>query len=251
MTMTTSVPTARPGRLRSGSLVDGLRDPDGWAGPAAALLAGLGFTLINSHRGAATGSHLLVALRDRPSLAHFDPEVVAFYEPADGRGRLATLERHTIGTAPERPVLWGHVHLVDRLNIENRFLTFGGRLRITAADPETTILDLQSPGPIVRWGGHSQGSDDLAGEIGAFFGRLIVPVDQRPGAESRIDALRPEVLYAVFVLDLGARRLAARAHGVAWGELDGWLSVERLRLRADEGTYLAAKLFLADHMLGS
>jgi hypothetical protein len=103
----------------------------------------------------------------------------------------------------------------------------------------------------VRWGGHSQGSDELASEIGAFFGRLIVPVDYRPGAETQIDAMRPEVLYAAFVLDLGDRHAAARAHGATWGELDGWLSMERVRLHADEGTWLAAKLFVADRMLGS
>jgi hypothetical protein len=251
MTIATSLPRDRTAQLRPDSLVDGLRDPDGWGPAAARLLADLGFTLINSHRGAAALSHLLIALRDHPSLAHFDPELVSYYEPADDRGQLVTLDRRTAGTEPVRTVLWGHVHLVDRLGIENRFLTFGGELRTAEVDPDTTILDLRSPGPIVRWGGHSQGADELAGEIGAFFGRLIVPVDLRPGAESRIDGLPPEVLYAAFVLDLSARLASARAHGSSWSELDGWLSVERLRLRADAGAWLAAKLFLADHMLGS
>jgi hypothetical protein len=251
VTIETSLPDGRTGLLQADSLVDALRDPDGWSLAAGRLLADLGFTLINSHRAAAVASHLLVALRDRPSLAHFDPEVVAYYEPTNDRGQVVMLDRHTIGRASVRTVLWGHVHLVDRFGIENRFLTFGGELRIAEVASDTTLLDLQSPGPIVRWGGHSQGADDLAGEIGAFFGRLIVPVDLRPGAETLIDGLRPEVLYAAFVLDLSARLESARAHGAPWGELDGWLSMERLRLRADEGTWLAAKLFLADRMLGS
>lgn len=251
MTIAVRQPTNGSGLLRSDQLIDGLRDPEQWRGAAARLLADLGFTLINSHHSAPAPSHLLIALRDRPSLAHFDPEVVTFYEPAEGRGRVATLDRRTTGAAATRTVLWGHVHIVDRLGIENRFLSFGGELRIAEVDPETMILDFESPGPIVRWGGHSQGSDHLAGEIGAFFGRLIVPVDQQPGAESRIDAMRPEVLYGAFVLDLGDRLASARAHGAAWGDLDGWLSVERERLRADEGTWLAAKLVVADRMLGS
>jgi len=246
---------AIPGHLvdRAGpdSLTDGLGDPDAWAGVATTLLADLGFTLVNSHQVAAAPSHLLVALRDRPTLAHFDPETVSFYEPADGRGRVTVLDRWAATASPSRRVLWGHLHLVDRRGVENRFLSFGGELHVAEVDPGLIVLDLSSPGPIARWGGHSQGVDALASEMGAFFARLIVPVDFRPGAESMLDEVRPEVLYAAFVLDLSARLHSARDRGAHWGELDGWLSLERLRLRADESSRLAAKLLLADLMLGS
>jgi hypothetical protein len=143
-------------------------------------------------------------------------------------------------------VLWGHVHVVDRLRVENRFLTFGGRLRAAAVDESLTILDLWSPGPIVRWGGHSQGTDALAGEIGAFFGRLVVPVDFTPGAEARIDALAPEALYAAFLVDLRHRVDAARRLGVPPTELDAWLSRESARLSWDERTWDDGRRLVAD-----
>ena len=48
-----------------------------WADGATALLRDLGFSLIHSDRPwAPEGSHLIVALRDTPTLRHFDPEAV-------------------------------------------------------------------------------------------------------------------------------------------------------------------------------
>jgi hypothetical protein len=41
--------------------------------------------------------------------------------------------------------------------------------------------------------------DPLVDEIGAFFARLMVPVDYQPEAESRIAAADPEALYALFL----------------------------------------------------
>jgi hypothetical protein len=229
--------------------VEALNDPLGWPRGAADLLTDLGFTLINSRWPATSGSHLLVALRAVPTLRHFDPEVVAYYAPSDGRAAVSMLDRWTAPARPSRIVLWGHVHVVDRLGIENRFLSFGGMLRSAAIDPELTVLDLWSPGPIVRWGGHSQGTDQLTGEIGAFFGRLIVPIDGVPGVEQRVDALAPEVLYSAFVLDLSARLAAAERNGAPPAELGRWLSAERRRLAADEPSWAAARSLVADLIL--
>lgn len=88
-----------------------------------------------------------------------------------------------------------------------------------------------SPGPIVRWGGHSQGLDDLAGEIGAFFGRLIVPVDFVPGAEARLAVEPPGHLYAAFIRDAQARRRGLVPGGSA--SLDAWLRAEHARILRD------------------
>jgi len=223
-----------------------LAPPDTWAEHDAGLLSHLGFTLVDSHRPVRTGSHLVVALRSRPTEEHFDPETVAFYAPAAGRGAMVSVDRRSALRRPDRPVLWGHLHVVDRLAIENRFLTFGGTLRAAELTPELTVLDLASPGPIVRWGGHSQGTDRLATEIGAFFGRLIVPVDVRPGVEAIVDALPPVVLYAAFLMDLERRIGPTRRRGLDDDELLAWLSMERVRLEADGPAWSAARAILGE-----
>lgn len=219
---------------RDHAAVAALADPSRWSHGAADLLADLGFTLIHSDRPwAGDGSHLLVALRPRATELHFDPESVALWVAAAGRGRPIVLERKNLLTAP-RSVLWGHVHVVDRFDVENRFLSFGGELRSAVVSPDLAVVDLRSPGPIVRWGGHSQGEDALAGEIGAFFGRLIVPIDYRPGAEALASAADPVALYAAFLAEAEGRahREMRRSEG-AIDPLTRWIDGEAARIRRD------------------
>jgi hypothetical protein len=227
--------------------VAGLASPDVWAAAAGRLLAELGFSLVNSDRpGAPGGTNLLVALRDRPTLRHFDPEALSFWVAREGRGRMATFDRSSPVPA-EIEVVWGHVHVVDRLSVENRFLTFGGVLRAAALDDDTTIVALRSPGPIVRWGGHSQGADPLAGEVGAFFGRLMVPVDFEPGTEAELAVTTPGALYAAFVRHARDRVAGSRALLQSEPRLAGWLTAEATRLgRSDAAAWDAAPALLAD-----
>ncbi|MES2209718.1 MAG: hypothetical protein V4515_05980 [Chloroflexota bacterium] len=230
---------------------------EAWSALAARTLATLGFTLVNSDRPASPGgSELLVALRDRPTLRHFDPERITCWVAAAGRGRPLTIDRRS--TAGERPILWGHVHVVDRLGVENRFLTFGGRVRVADVAPGLRVVQHVSPGPVVRWGGHSQGSDELAGEIGAFFGRLIVPVDFAAGAEARLAAELPEHLYAAFLRDAEGRRHEAAirrnaSHGRSGGDdpISPWVHAEIARIRTGQpGWWAAAGQLLDDLNLG-
>jgi hypothetical protein len=148
--------------------------------------------------GATPGPRLLVALRDRPTLEHFDPELVTYWEARDAKGRVATLDR----TEPHpevRPWSWGPIRVTDRIPESNQFLGFGGTLLVDARDTTSTYAAFTSRAPIVRWAGHSQGVDSLVDEIGAFFARLMVPVDYQPDAEARIAAADPEALYAMFL----------------------------------------------------
>ena len=231
-----------------------LDDPHRWPSAAAALLADTGFRLIEAHPVAATAglpggsldSHLLVALRDQPTLRHFDPEEVTFYEPSDAGAGLRTVARTAGDGCPPRG-LWGHVHVVDRVPVENRFLTFGGGLRLVAIDASLTVAHLHSPVPMVRWGGHSQGTDGLAEAIGAFFGRLIVPVDFVPGAARRIDAFAPEAVFTAFVSDAVRRLDAAAARRTAEpSDLDRWLRAAWTWLRPATAWRAAAAELLAD-----
>jgi hypothetical protein len=219
--------------------IAGLAGSD-WAASATELLADLGFSLINSNRPEApSGSHLLVEFRASPTERHFDPETLSYYAVSRGRPRIVELGLADV--APPHPatatrdVLWGHLHITDRLRVQNRFLTFGGTLRIGRLDATAAILDLASPGPIVRWGGHSQGTDPLATEIGAFFGRLIVAVDFQLGTEARLAAVPPAHLYVAFLLDTDRRldRITRRTRSVP--ALERWVEAEGRRLRAADG----------------
>jgi hypothetical protein len=231
------------------ALLDALEDPARWPDAAAALLADLGFRVMEPDRVGGDDSHLLVALRDRPTLRHFDPESMTYYARTHAGTRPTTLDRRTIAGPTARvaaPALWGHIHVLDRLPVENRFLTFGGDVRVVTIDPTLTLVDLWSPAPIVRWGGHSQGTDSLAERIGAFFGRLIVPVDFVPGAAERIDGTLPEVLYRAFLARAIARSERAVRRGAVPTELDGWLVAAWTRARADTTATAAAREFLAE-----
>ena len=107
-----------------------------------------------------------------------------------GQGRLIQLTRATLAPL-ERSFSWGTIRAIDRLEVFNSFLTFGGRVRLAAVDASTTIAAFDSPAPIVRWSGHSQSVDALTGEIGAFFARMMIPIDFMPGAEQRIADATP------------------------------------------------------------
>lgn len=219
---------------REAADIASLVDQIAWAPAAGRLLADLGFSLINSgHPDAPGGANLLVVLRTTPTLRHFDPEAVTYWTPVEGRGRLATLDRET-AMPLEALVSWGGVRVVDRLGVDNRFLTFGGILHAVALNEAETVAALRSPGPIARIGGHSQGLDPLAAEIGAFFGRLMVPVDFEAGAETSLSAAPPLELYAAFISD-GRDRLAAAAEfRTAETAFAGWVSAEAARLVAHE-----------------
>jgi len=112
--------------------------------------------------------------------------------------------------------------------------------------PDLVLLDLLSPGPILRWGGHSQGTDALSAVIGAFFGRLIIPIDFAPGIEARVDAVSPEVLYAAFLMDIADRCAAAGNSLSSAADLDAWTRAECRRIQRNDTAWAAAGQLLVD-----
>lgn len=219
--MTTRAQRAWPGALDWGG---------DWLAETQRELGHLGFVLREgSLPGATPGPRLLVALRDRPTLEHFDPELVTFWEARDHRGRVATLER-SAAVPQARPWSWGPVRVTDRIPVSNQFLGFGGTLLVDAMDGTATYLAFTSRAPIVRWAGHSQGVDSLVDEIGAFFARLMVPVDYQPEAEARIAAADPEALYAVFLGHSIERLHHSRSLRDADPRTAGWLEHEGHRV---------------------
>jgi hypothetical protein len=227
-----------------------LADATGWVPAADLLLRDLGFSLVNGDDPvAAGGANLLVAIRAQPTLRHFDPERLEGWR-FDGRHGIRLLVDREQPEPGERFLAWGRIHIEDRLAVGNDFVSFGGRLRI--ADLEgRRLIQVHAAAPILRWAGHSQGLDPMTDEVGAFFARIMVPVDFTPGAEARIGAAGPLVLYAAFVQDTWARFGSTRRRRAAEPQLAGWARAERRRLEAsspeavDQAGQLLAELGLA------
>jgi hypothetical protein len=146
---------------------------------------------------------LVVALRPTPTLRHYDPEVVAFWANDHERGAIREITRRT----PMPRALdfsWGEIRIVDRLGESNEYLGFGGRCDAGLVG-DAVIVSFTSPAPLLRRGGHSQGWDEGADAVGAFFGRLLVTVDYVPGFEAELAAASPLARYAAFLRDASAR----------------------------------------------
>ncbi|MCJ7712419.1 MAG: hypothetical protein MUQ32_16480, partial [Chloroflexi bacterium] len=204
-----------------------------WLADTRSGLEHLGFELRDgSLPGSVPGPRLLLAIRDEPTLDHFDPELVTFWEARGGHGHLASIDR--AARVPEtRPWSWGPIRVTDRVPVSNQFLGFGGTLLLDACGGTCTYLAFTSRAPIVRWAGHSQGVDPLVDEIGAFFARLMVPVDYQDGAEGRIAEADPEALYGVFVQHSLARVHHSHQLRDADPGLARWLEHEGHRLAND------------------
>ncbi|HET9085455.1 MAG TPA: hypothetical protein VFN41_13725, partial [Candidatus Limnocylindrales bacterium] len=127
---------------------------------------------------------LIIALRAQPTLRHYDPELVEFWSTEGGRGAHESITRST-KVPYVAGVSWGEIRIVDRLGVANRYVSFGGRCDADRID-DLVIVAFTSSAPILRRGGHSQGWDDGADAVGAFFGRLLLTVDYVPGFEQRL-----------------------------------------------------------------
>ncbi len=206
-----------------------------WLEQATLLLANLGFQLVEAGGGnGREAGHLLVALRPAPTLKHFDPESIDYWVTEGARGRAAHLDRETrLPVAAE--FAWGQIALTDRLGVGNEFLSFGGTLRAEMTSDATLLVDFGSRAPILRCSGHSQGTDPLAAEVGAFVARMKVPIDFVPGAEALMATAAPETLYSVFIQFVRERLARARGLRDANRWLAAWSSRESQRMQATAG----------------
>jgi len=189
-------------------------------------------------------AYLLVALRPAPTLRHYDPEAVDYWVTEGGRGRRRILTQDTPMPRSE-DFAWGAIRLVDRLGVSNEFLTFGGHLDAASID-DVVIAAFASPAPLLRRGGHSQGLDPGWDAVGAFFGRMMVAIDFKPGFEARFAAADPTTRYAACVRDATARTGRTRAAAELDDEVARLIGREATRLRATEPTCWQAAGALLD-----
>jgi hypothetical protein len=198
---------------------------------AAESLADLGFLASPDLPDRPGPAFLLVALRETPTLLHFDPEAITYWVSEGDRGVLRTLTRQT-PLPIDGDFAWGLIRITDRLHVTNEYLTFGGRLR-AAAIGGVVIAVFTSPVPILRRGGHSQAWDPGADNLGAYFARLMVPVDYTPGFERRVARADPTTRYAAFIADAMDRCRTSPALRAGQPRLWSLLRTEERRLRTD------------------
>ena len=198
---------------------------------AARLLKEYGFLAVSDLPDRPGPAYLMVALREAPTLHHYDPEAVEYWVTESGRGARRTLTRDT-PLPIERPFSWGLIRIIDRLHVTNEYLTFGGQLSAEMVDG-VAIAVFNSPAPLLRRGGHSQGWDDGAEKVGAFFSRFLLAVDVAPGFESRAAQADPITRYAAFLADAMARYRASPMLRNDQPSLWTLLQAEERRLQAN------------------
>ena len=196
------------------------------------LLAPLGFLQVPGRPSVDGHAYLFVALRARPTLAHFDPERVDFWMTVDGRGTRASLDRSTVMRG-EFGYAWGVIRVVDRKGVANEFVSFGGSITIRRIE-DMLVGVFSSAGPIAARGGHSQGWDLGTEEMAAFMGRLRAAAGASRSLELALASLSPLALYALFVID------SLRRHRDLHGVLDGDQRV--IAMLRDEQRWLQAEL---------
>lgn len=172
---------------------------------AATVMGDLGFLVVPGVPGRASTAYLLVAIRRRPTLAHYDPESVLFWTHEGLHDGPAVFDK-TIPLPLDLPFSWGSVRVSDRLGVANEYLTFGGHLTAELVDGER-IAVLATPGPMIRRGGHSQGWDPGSAHLAAYFGRLRACLGRDPELDARVTNLSPLARYAGY--------LAGAVHGFA------------------------------------
>jgi hypothetical protein len=203
---------------------------------AADSLADLGFLANPDFPDRPGPAYLLVAMRESPTLRHYDPEAVEYWVSAGGRGVRRTLTRSS-RLPIDTEFSWGLIRIVDRLKVTNEYLTFGGRLFVGLVDGAVLAV-FTSPAPIFRRGGHSQAWDQGADSLGAFFSRFLLAVDYVPGFEALAADADPVTRFAAFVADTMDRYRASPMLRSEQPDLRRLLDAEERRLRtSDRGAW--------------
>ena len=171
---------------------------------AAELLADWGFLADPDLPDRPGPAYLLVAIRAKPTLRHYDPELVEYWVTDDKDHGV----NETITFASRLPrqgeFSWGRISVIDRKGVANRYLTFGGTLRAERINGEV-ICVFESPAPLLRRGGHSQGWDTGAHSVGGFFGRFRAAAGYQHEFERRAAHTDPVTRYAAFVNEFVTR----------------------------------------------
>ena len=133
----------------------------GWLPDAAAIVHDLGFSIVTGvHHDDPAATDLVVALRSVPTLRHFDPEEIAYYEPRGARSATRTVDRRT-ALPFEAPFKWGRISIADRLGrMWNSSVIVDNKAGAgTLLGAETVARDLVRAAIATVFGGHAEVAD--------------------------------------------------------------------------------------------
>jgi hypothetical protein len=127
---------------------------------------------------------------------------------------------------------WGRISFIDREAGGRRDLSRGGTLRAERTNGEV-ICVFESPAPLLRRGGHSQGWDTGAHSVGGFFGRFRAAAGYQHEFERRAADTDPVTRYAAFVNEFVTRYRASEYLRDHYPKLWTLMLGEEHRLRRD------------------
>ena len=207
---------------RPRDLTDGILTP----AEAASVMHDLGFLVVAGTPGRDSTAYLLVAIRARPTLEHYDPTSVVYWAHAGVHDAPMCLDRST-ALPLDGPFSWGAVRVTDRLGVGNEFLGFGGWLSAAPVD-DTLVAVFATPGPVIRRGGHSQPWDPGAAHLAAYHARLRARLAPEPRLEAWLTGMSPLARYSAYLV--GAISGFAETPAVS---LDRHADLGHLRAEAD------------------
>jgi len=207
------------------------------------LLTNLGFLLVPGPPLDHGAAYLLVALRPRPTLAHFDPERIKFWGYA--ADKCVPLELSWPIEEFTTRYSWGSIRMSDRVKAQNTFVSFGGALT-TSRDGDVHAALFRSEAPILSVAGRSEPSDPLAVQAAAFLARLRGLAGYDSPAHELAQSLTPMGLYAAFLWHVLENYGRPDADDWASPHVLSLLRAERRRLETDCPVPAAAGQRLAD-----
>ena len=172
---------------------------------AASVMGDLGFLVVPGVPGRDSTAYLVVAIRERPTLAHYDPESVLYWTHQGTHDGPTMIDR-SAHLPIDMPFSWGSLRVTDRLGVANEYLAFGGRLTAGRVG-DARVAVFATPGPMIRRGGHSQGWDPGAAHLAAYFGRLRACLGRDPRLDALVTGMSPLARYSAY--------LAGVIHGFA------------------------------------
>jgi hypothetical protein len=212
---------------------------------AAGLLADWGFLADPDLPDRPGPAFLLVAIRAEPTLRHYDPELAEYWITGDhGYGVRETIT-YASRLPREAQFSWGRISVIDRKGVANRYLSFGGTLHAERIGGEV-ICVFESPAPLLRRGGHSQGWDTGAHSVGGFFGRFRAAAGYQHEFEELAAATDPVTRYAAFVAEFVVRYRSSQYLRDHYPKLWTMMLTEEKRLRAESPVQWAGGAELLD-----
>ena len=177
-------------------------------------------------------AYLLVAIRAKPTLRHYDPELVEYWVTDDTEHGVHETITYASRLPRKGEFSWGRISVIDRKGVANRYLTFGGTLQAERIEGEV-ICVFESPAPLLRRGGHSQGWDTGAHSVGGFFGRFRAAAGYQHEFERRAAHTDPISRYAAFVNEFVTRYRASEYLRDHYPRLWSLMLSEEKRLKRD------------------